>query len=65
MWIRKSQMPIQHALSSFVTERHFFLGSKFWFETAYIAVVYGWDVSLSFEKNYFNWKKNKLSKKKK
>lgn len=56
MWIRKSQMPLQHALSSFVTE--FSLGPKFWFEIVCVAVVYSWNVSISSEKkNYFNWKK--------
>lgn len=54
--IRKSQMPVHSVLSSFVTER-ILSGFKVWFETACVAVVYGWDISLSSEKNYFKWKK--------
>lgn len=64
MWITKSQMPLQHVLSSFVTEIS--PGPKFWFEIACVAVVYSWKVSISSEeKKIILIGKNKLSKIKK
>lgn len=40
-------MPLQHVLSSFVTEIS--PDPKFWFEIACVAVVYSWNVSISSE----------------